>query len=59
MTDEQQQNASLYIAVVGTISVYITYIESSGHSILAGAIAGISGIGLLLVIGALINRSVR
>ena len=59
MTDEQEQNASIYVASIGAVAVYVTYIESTGHSLAAGIVAGASGIVALLIVGAIARRSVR
>ena len=56
MIDESEQNACIYIAAIGTLAVYCAYIETTGHGLLAGCIAGAAGIIVLFAIYALIRR---
>jgi len=59
VNDEMEQNIVIYIAAVGTLATFITYIEASGHSLAAGIVAGASGIVALLIVGAIARRSIR
>ena len=46
---------ALYVAALGAIFVGVTYIESSGHGIAAGCIAGGCSIAILAIIYVLIR----
>ena len=53
-----EENAVWYVFFIAMLNVGMTYIEAT-HSIGRGILAGAAGVVMMLIVGWIVNRSVR